>query len=303
MERFKETLKRLFCLPPLPTVLIAVPSFVFVFVMLSIGKDGALSYISYILSAYAMIITVTGFSKIVRAARRGFYELPLIKKIRSNPIGDRLLEDAVFRSELSLHGGLAVNILYAALNLFSGVRYQSAWFVALAFYYAFLSAMRAMLVTHIHHTAIGQDIPAELRRYRSCGIVLLLMNQALAGIVVYIVNQNKGFAYPGLLIYAMAMYTFYITISAIVNVVKFRKHGSPVLSAAKVISLTAALVSMLSLETAMLAQFDSGRPDFRRIMTAASGGGVCIIVLGMAIYMIVRSSKQLKKFKISDAQA
>ncbi len=302
MERFKEILKKLFILPPLPTVIIAVPSFVFVFVMLSMGEDGTLAYIAYILSAYAMIITVTGFSKIVRTARRGFYELPLIKKIRSNPLGDRLLEDAVFRSELSLHGGLAVNILYAALNLFSGIRYQSAWFIALAFYYAFLSAMRAMLVAHIHHTAIGKDIPSELRRYRSCGIVLLLMNQALAGIVIYIVNQNKGFEYPGLLIYAMAMYTFYITITAIVNVIRFRKHGSPVLSAAKIINLTAALVSMLSLETAMLAQFDSGRPGFRRIMTAASGGGVCIIVLGMAIYMIFRSSKQLKQFRAGSTQ-
>ncbi len=43
-------------------------------------------------------------------------------------------------------------------------------------------------------------------------------------------------------------------ITSVINVVKFRKYGSPIMSAAKVINLTAALVSMLSLETAMLAQ-------------------------------------------------
>ena len=34
MKRLKVILKRLFCLPPLPTVLIAVPSFMFVFIIL-----------------------------------------------------------------------------------------------------------------------------------------------------------------------------------------------------------------------------------------------------------------------------
>ena len=100
---------------------------------------------------------------------------------------------------------------------------------------------------------------------------LVVMNQALAGIVFYIVKQNRGFTYSGTLIYAMAAYTFYITISAAVNVARFRKHGSPLLSAAKAISLTAALVSMLSLETAMLAQFGAETPRFRLVMTAASG--------------------------------
>lgn len=67
--------------------------------------------------------------------------------------------------------------------------------------------------------------------------------------------------------------------------------------AAKVISLTAALVSMLSLETAMLAQFGSDEAEFRRTMLGVSGGVVCAFVLAMAIYMIVRSTKQLRKLK------
>ena len=37
--------------------------------------------------------------------------------------------------------------------------------------------------------------------------------------------------------------------------------------------------------------------EFRRIMLGASGGVVCAFVLAMAIYMIVRSTKQLKKWK------
>ncbi len=297
MERLKTILKKIFVLPPLPTVLIAVPSFVFVFVMLGIGDHSFLSYLAYMLSAYAMIIAITGLPGVIEAIRSGIDNLPLLKKIRSTPLGNRLLGDAIFRSEITLHGGLFINLLYAALNLFSGIRYRSTWFVALACYYALLSAMRAVLVQYVHRKPLGQDIPAEFRRYRACGIILLLMNQALVGTIVYMVTQNRGFSYPGFMIYAMAMYTFYITISAIINVIKYRRQGSPVLSAAKAISLTAALVSMLSLETAMLARFGSDEPEFRRIMLGISGGVACAIVLAMAIYMLARSTMQLKKQK------
>ena len=297
MKRLKVVLKKIFFLPPLPTILIAVPSFVFVFVMLGVGDHSILSYLAYILSAYAIIITITGINGIIEAVRNGVKKLTLLKKIRSTALGSRFLEDAVFRSEIILNCGLIVNLLYVALNLFSGIRYRSTWFIALAFYYALLSAMRAMLARYVHRRTVGENISAEFQRYRACGIILLLMNQALVGIIVYMVTQDRGFSYPGLMIYAMAMYAFYITITAAINVVKYRKHGSPVMSAAKVVSLTAALVSMLSLETAMLSQFGDGEQEFRRIMLAASGGIVCAIVLTMAVYMIARSTKQLKKLK------
>lgn len=47
------------------------------------------------------------------------------------------------------------------------------------------------------------------------------------------VHQNSGFEYPGMLIYVMAMYAFYAMITAVRNVIKFRRYGSPVMSAAK----------------------------------------------------------------------
>lgn len=294
MARFKATLKKLFCLPPLPTVFIAVPSFIFVFLMLATGRKTPLTYLAYLVSAYGMVIAVTGFMGVVAGVRNGFDSLPLLQKIRKNPLGARLLGDDVFRAKLSLQGGLLINLLYVGLNLFSGLRYRSGWFVALAVYYLLLSVMRASLVQYVHKKPLGLDIPGELRRYRLCGVFLLFMNQALIGIVVTIVYQNKGFVYSGLLIYAMAAYTFWLTILAIINVIKYRRRGSPILSATKIINLTAALVSMLSLETAMLAQFSPEQQEFRRVMTAASGGGVCILVLLMAVSMLISSTKRIQ---------
>lgn len=128
-----------------------------------------------------------------------------------------------------------------------------------------------------------------------CGLILMLMNVALSGVVVLVVRKNEGFHYAGYLIYVMAMYAFYNIITAVMNVVKYRRYNSPAMSAAKAINLAAALVSMLSLETAMLAQFDNGKnPEtFRRAMTGSTGGCVCVIVLGIAIYMVIGSTRQI----------
>jgi hypothetical protein len=296
MDRVKRFLKRIFFLPPLPTVLLSIPILVLTFVILGTGRNDAwYACIVYVLSAYAMIVLVIGFPGILNALKTGFWSAKPIQWFQSTALGGKFLNSTVFRSEVSLHQGLAVNLLYVALKLVTGILYRSVWLIALAVYYLLLAVMRAVLVGYVHREKIGENIPRELRRYRVCGYILLFMNQALAAIVVYIVHQNQGFSYPGLLIYGMALYAFYAIITAIINVVKFRKLGSPVLSAAKCINLTAALVSMLSLETAMLSEFGGDDSTFRFWMTAISGGVVCTFVLGMAIYMIVRATKYLKK--------
>lgn len=218
-------------------------------------------------------------------------ESALTRKLRSTKFGARYLEDIHFRNRVSLHVGVTVNLGYIILKLTAGIYYRSVWLLSLSFYYILLALTRIFLL----RSDIRDDARAQLRRYRACGFVLLLMNQALTGIVVFMVRQNKGFDYPGVLIYAMAFYSFYAVITATVNVVKTHKHQSPVLSAAKAVNLVAALVSILSLTTAMLARFgENDAPEFRRTMTVAVGGGVCTAVIAMAVCMIWRANKIMR---------
>ena len=306
MERFKQLLKRVFCLPPMPTVIIAALGYGFVLAVAILPISvPAIQIASYVCSAYALIITITGiphFLRGVRAIRDRVNAHPLMEKLRDTAFGQRFLGDIRFRTEISLYQGLLVNLLYIAMKLFSGLYYRSYWFIALALYYILLAVMRFLLLRRGKRVTGRTSMEEELWRYRHCGIMLLMMNQALMGIVVYMVQQNRGFHYPGALIYLMALHAFYSVITAIINLVKYRKHGSPVMSAAKAISFVAALVSILALETAMLAQFGGDDETFRAAMTGATGGGVCTIVIGMAIYMIWKSTKQLKKLRISDSQ-
>lgn len=307
MERFIQILKKIFFLPPLPTVLIAVFGYTFVSLVFALEVHyPAVEYLSYICSAYALIITVTGFPyfrAFGKAVRRYIYEHPLMKKLRGTAIGGRFSSDVRFRTEISLYQRLFVNILYIAMKMFSGIYYKSVWFISLAFYfyYILLVIMRFLLLHRGKRKTGTTPMEAEIHRYRMCGIMLLVMNQALAGIVIFMVHQNRGFDYPGVLIYAMALYAFYSVITAVVNLIKFRKHGSLVMSEAKAINLVAAMVSILSLETAMLAQFGGDDEAFRAVMTGATGGGVCTIVIGMAVFMIWKSTRQINKLKINNS--
>lgn len=211
--------------------------------------------------------------------------------------GERYLSDAAFRSEAALYGGLSVNLLYIAVNLVSGIWHRSVWFVALAVYYLLLSAARFILLRYVSRAPAGRDLRAEYRRSLACGFLLLLMNQSLIGILILVMRQERSYYYPGHLIYAMAAYAFYSLTAAIVNAVKIRRLGSPVLSAARAVGLTAAIVSMLALETAMFARFGGGSPGFQRIMLSATGGAVFLIVLVMGLRMVIRACLRLRQLR------
>lgn len=297
MARGKRMLRALFCLRPLPALLLALPAFALVAAVLVADVQGPLAYASYALSAYALAVTVVGAVRLARAARAGWRRLPAVRRLLRSRCGARLLQDAGFRSLLVLCGGLGMNLFYAALHLYSGLRHRSAWFLALAAYYLLLGAMRGLLAARLRRAAPERDLRADLRACLGCGAALLLMNQALAALVGAIVWENRGFVYPGNLIYAMAAYTFAGTISAIVRAVRERRRGGPLRAAARGIGLTAALVSMLALETAMLARFGADTPAFRRWMTAVTGGAVCALELALALGMIARAARALHRLR------
>lgn len=102
--------------------------------------------------------------------------------------------------------------------------------------------------------------------------------------------------FPGAVV---ALYTFYTTIMEVVNLVRDRKSGSPVMAAARGVNLAAALVSMLSLETAMLTQFNDGSKGalFRRAMIGSTGGAVCVLVTVMGLYMVIRATRRIRKLR------
>ena len=71
------------------------------------------------------------------------------------------------------------------------------------------------------------------------------------------------------------------------------------LMASKCINLTVAMISMISLEVAMIYQFGSNDSNFKLVMTSITGFCVVLINSLMSIFMIAKVSKYSKKGVLS----
>ena len=270
-------------LVPIATVLL-VGSMVFV------GTRSAIAYISYVLAAYTLTVWC--------------FKIPILIKFfktfkNENKYARRWQDDARLRVNVSLYGSFAWNALYGVFQLWLGFYHHTFWFYSLGAYYICLAVMRFFLVRHTRRYAPGEKMQTELVKYRACGIVFLLMNLALALIIFFMVYWNRTFQHHMITAIAMAAYTFTALTTAIVNVIKYRKYNSPVFSASKAISLAAALVSMLTLESTMLTTFGDGTmtATTQKWMLGATGGVISILIVAAAISMIVIGTNKLKQLE------
>ena len=270
-------------LVPIATVLL-VGSMVF------IGTESVIAYIYYVLAAYTLTVWCMKIPKIIRFFKTFKDE---------NKYARRWQDDTRLRVNVSLYGSLAWNALYGILQLWLGFYHHTFWFYSLGAYYICLGVMRFFLVRHTTRYAPGERMQTELKKYRACGIVFLVMNLALALIIFFMVYWNRTFEHHMITAIAMAAYTFTALTTAIINVIKYRKYNSPVYSASKAISLAAALVSMLTLESTMLTTFSDGTMTVvaQKWMLGATGGAISALIVSTAIYMIVVGTKKLKQLK------
>ena len=271
-------------------ILIPIATVLLVGSMVFIGTESVIAYISYVLAAYTLTVwcfkipTLINFFKIFKD---------------ENKYARKWQDDTRLRVNVSLPGSLAWNALYGIFQLWLGFYHHTFWFYSLGAYYICLAVMRFFLVRHTRKYAPSEKMRAELVKYRACGIVFLLMNLALALIIFFMVYWNRTFEHHMITAITMAAYTFTALTTAIVNVIKYRKYNSPVYSASKAISLAAALVSMLTLESTMLTTFGDGTmtATTQKWMLGATGGTISVLIVAMAIYMIAVGTKKLKELK------
>ena len=297
MERMRCALGRIFIRPVWQTLLIAPICFALLIWVLTHDTPPLLDHLAYQLSVYGLVISVTAFMRVFAAAKDRLHRSWLF----NSNFGYLLRQDETFRAWLTLCLSIAWNLFYALFKLFLGRLLGSGWLRLMGVYYLMLAGLRLILVRPVGKRPAGElesrQLLSEWRRYRLCGVALLLMNQVLLAVVVQLLTQKGRVNYPGSLIYMMAAYAFWAVTSATVKLARYHKKDDPLMSAAKVISLTAAMVSMLSLETALISRFGDGNAAFHFIITAALGGVICLLELGIALYMIRRGGEMIAQLK------
>lgn len=299
MKKAKTVLYRLL-FPPV-WLLCTLPPIIFgaliaVFVMKK--NNTAAAYVIYVLSAYALTVWCAvvpkGIAALKRFAEKVKNSKPA-KKIVSTEFGDKYLHDKAFRGNVGIYQGMLANFLYMLFRAITGIYYRSVWFLSIAVYYLVLGLLRSYLTRAYRRKKADDGIGYEYRCYRKTAILLFLLNIPMGGTILLTIITDSSYSYPGYIIYLSAAYTFYIAIIAVVNLVKFRKIGSPILSAAKVLNLVAAMMSILGLQTAMISQFSVNGDGFRKLMNTLTGSGVYASVIAIAVYMLVYSHKKRRE--------
>jgi hypothetical protein len=221
--------------------------------------------------------------------------------INQHDFTKRLVSDYSYRTVCFTYLSFVSNTGFAILNIFYGYRNQSWWFFTFAVYYTLLSIMRARIIymeRKINSPArngqikSGQIKAKEWKTYQTSGVMFLLLTTTLVGTVTLITRSNESKSYSGVLIIAVAAYTFYKITLSIINLFRVRKLGAPLVSVIRYIGYADSLASLVLLQTAMFSSFSDGNQMFERMMNSITGIFACVMVFGMGIYMIWRGAKQ-----------
>lgn len=283
--------------PSLPLLLLLLPlsAFALTYGMTRLAQTDPLRIGSYVLSFYTLVVWCLALPRLLRACREFLKSQPHVRRWR---------EDPRLRMNVTLTGNVVWNGAYAALQLGLGWYHRSFWFGFLGGYHLCLALMRLTLVSYSRRHALGEDRDAEGKRCRLCGWALLLVNLALAMRILLTLREGRLVAHHPITTIAMATYTFTSLTMAIVNIFRYRKYQSPVLSASRAISLASALVSLLSLEGTMLVVFggEAMGPMTIRLYLSLSGGGISLFIAGMAGHMIQNANSQSNGRKMPNGQ-
>ena len=248
------------------------------------GEASVVAIVSYVIAAYTLTALVMRIKDIIN----------FVKRLLDNKYVKLVRENDGLRSKLTLFGTMLLNLAYAIFQLVLGIYHNTFWYISFAVYYFLLSFMKYYLFDHQMKYDVGVDRKRELGKYMATGVILSIMALVLATIIGFMVVFDRTFVHHAITTIAMAAFTFTTLTISIVDVIRHRKDNNPIHAASRAISLTSALVSMITLETSMLTVFgQENGPIFRRIMLAISGGVVVIAVLSFGIFMIKKGAVAL----------
>lgn len=270
--------------------------------ILTIEYEGTwLEILAYVL--FALAATTLGYSVYTTIRIAGKVKSGFIAWAEKYEFTVRLLHDFGFRTLAFAIGSLVFSFLFGVFNGVLGIMSLSVWYGSLAAYYILMVFLRSGIILHHRNkrrfskNEQQERKISEIKTYRNCGILIIILNLALSAAVVQMVLSEKSFSYAGLMIYATAAYAFFKITVAIINQVRARKEEDLTLQAVQNVNLADAMVSILALQTALLHAYSGEDSAFIPYANAATGGVVCLLTLAMGIFMIIRAGKRLKEIK------
>ena len=240
----------------------------------------------YAFAFYTLVIVCARIPRIVKRVQNGLH---------SNKYTHRYLTDKELRMNFSIYRGLIINMVFALFKIVLGLIYHTPWLYAMAGYNTVLSLMRFIVVFRTKQKGLSQEEQEKraTQSYLVCGWLMLVLNIAISVIIYMVVVLKQTIVYHEIVVIALAAFTFYCFTMAVINVVKYRQKNLAY-STIKRIDLAKAIVSVFTLQVAMITRFGGEEGFDSGLMNTLTGVAVTIAVNTIAAFMIARVTKEKK---------
>lgn len=277
--------KRLFVIHPVLVLLIAAAAGAGLFWVFLTGREEHCSAVPvYVLAAYGLTVACTGIPGFIRGVKRF---------LDSNALARLFVSDRERRFSVRLYCKQIINAVYGIFKTAAGALLGTAWIGADGLYN--LTQAGIQLIQILRRKKVQSRVQ-QWKSYRLCGWLILAMHLTITGLVFQMTRMGRMEEHPGYLIFVTALFAFYKLISAFVHVAKDRKNEAPIDSSVMLLDLAQALFSLFSLQVSMIHRFE-GSEEFAAGMNTITGTAVCVLVMGIGIYMLRRSRREIKKLE------
>lgn len=278
-----ERLEKCFRLHPVLAMLLSV---VFggglVWIFLNGRETQWYAYLVYVGAFYALVVDCVA----------------LIPWIWKRAKGPRPAKKGDFRRSLYTH--LLVDLIYGLWQIVQGVVVGSAWIGGYGIYNVCHGVVRAVLARYERKLKAlpedGRKLRLGWRCYTICGFLMVAVNLTMTGLVFQMVWMGRSSHYSEIMVIAVAAFTFYKLIMAIVRVVRCRRSNEPISGAARNLGLAEAMMSLFSLQAALFAVYGGGF-EHQLLMNSLTGFAVCLMTMLGGIGMIVHGRKRINEVR------
>ncbi len=280
--------------PPVWVLLLASLSFpALVWLFLNQLEASPVAYPLYVLSAYALTVDCLWLIPLLLRRRKQRKAAALEESLSP--------EEKLHKMKRGLYQDFLVSTGFGLFYLLSAYFESSVWVWANGIYNLVLGFSHLMLLRYQRRLEAHYDPRLAWKGYTRMGWWLVIVNLTMTGCVFLVVWRNEAKSYPGVMIFAIAAWTFYKLTAEIISLIHSRKNNSPILGASCNAKHTEALMSLFLLQTALLAAFGQDFPH-QKLMNTLTGTGVCLLTVLGAVGMVLHGNKRRKELGTSHEQ-
>lgn len=202
-----------------------------------------------------------------------------------------LREDYHFRTVYTTRISAFITFGFTVFNGVIGVLYRSVWNISICIYYVLLAVVRRIIVRSQRKTADkNQDKEIIKKTYAVTHIILILIDLALVVPIALMVIGARNYTFGIIPAISMAAYTTYRMTMSIIHYLKSKRNENHFIRVIRTINLQDTLVSVLTLQNALIIANGDDMASMMRLTMWTSAG-----IWGVILFFTVKSFMMIRK--------